>query len=255
MHSRDEVDRALQLRVSGLNASQVARETGIPRSSVRNWLAGCTPDRGQRREIHGCFRCTGDVGPFPLLTKFAYAYLLGIYLGDGYVARVRRVHRLEVVLDSRHPVIAAECAGAMRLAMPMSRATLRRHSVHNYVNVTSYAKHWLCLFPQHGPGLKHTREIRLLRWQRGIVDRYPWRFLRGLIQSDGCRSLNTIKRPKRTYSYPRYSFSNRSDDIRGLFTEYCDVVGVEWRQMNAFNISVARRASVELMDRYIGPKH
>lgn len=91
-------------------------------------------------------------------------------------------------------------------------------------------------------------------WQREIVDAYPWRFLRGLIQSDGCRGLNTIRHPNKTYAYPRYQFSNRSDDIRNLFCEYCDRVGVEWRRMNRWNISVARRESVALMDRYIGPK-
>jgi hypothetical protein len=66
--------------------------------------------------------------------------------------------------------------------------------------------------------------------------------------------MNRIKRPKKIYSYPRYVFTNRSEHIRDLFTEYCSLVGVEWTQMNAFNISVARRASVGLMDRHIGPK-
>jgi hypothetical protein len=75
-----------------------------------------------------------------------------------------------------------------------------------------------------------------------------------LIQSDGYRGLNRIKHPKKTYAYPRYQFSNRSADIRGLFCEYCDKVGVEWRRMNRWTISVAKRNSVALMDRYIGPK-
>ena len=98
--------------------------------------------------------------------------------------------------------------------------------------------------------MKHLRPIVLEPWQREILDRYPWRFLRGLIHSDGCRGINTIKHPNKTYRYPRYQFSNRSDDIRGLFCDYC----VEWRQMNRWTISVARRDSVALMDRHIGPK-
>ena len=120
--------------------------------------------------------------------------------------------------------------------------------------VTSTSKHWPCFLPQHGSGMKHQREIVLVDWQRDILDHHPWRFLRGLIHSDGCRSLNPAIHPHKTYWYPRYSFSNRSGDIRHLFCEYCDVVGVEWRRMNRWNISVARRKSVELMDRYIGPK-
>ena len=66
--------------------------------------------------------------------------------------------------------------------------------------------------------------------------------------------MNRIKHPKRTYAYPRYQFCNHSDDIRTLLCEYCDKVGVEWRRMNRWNISVARRDSVALMDRHIGPK-
>jgi hypothetical protein len=75
-----------------------------------------------------------------------------------------------------------------------------------------------------------------------------------LIHSDGCRFTNPVRHPKKTYRYTRYTFCNHSDDIRGLFCEACDMVGVEWRRMNRWNISVARRDSVALMDRYIGPK-
>ena len=56
------------------------------------------------------------------------------------------------------------------------------------------------------------------------------------------------------YEYPRYTFSNASDDIRGLFCWALDLVGVEWRVMNARNISVAKRASVALLDTFVGPK-
>ncbi len=39
-----------------------------------------------------------------------------------------------------------------------------------------------------------------------------------------------------------------------IFTDACDAIGVEWRRMNARNISVARRASVAALDGFIGPK-
>jgi hypothetical protein len=66
--------------------------------------------------------------------------------------------------------------------------------------------------------------------------------------------MNPAITPKKTYWYPRYSFTSHSEDIRGLFCECCEKVGVEWRQMNRWNISVARRDSVALMDRFIGAK-
>ena len=43
-------------------------------------------------------------------------------------------------------------------------------------------------------------------------------------------------------------------DIRGLFCEYCDVLGIRWTQPNHRNISVSHRDSVAAMDEFIGPK-
>jgi hypothetical protein len=200
-------------------------------------------------------RCSDYRSPVPEISEFAYAYLLGLYLGDGIISKhPKGVFRLRIFLDRRYPGIVAESAAAISILVPNNRVTTVRSAECNMDVPGAFSQHWPCVFPQHGPGLKHHRPIVLEAWQREIVDRYPWRFLRGLIQSDGCRSINTIRHPKKTYRYPRYEFDNRSDDIRGLFCEYCDRVGVEWRRMNRWAISVARRESVELMDRYIGPK-
>jgi hypothetical protein len=255
MRPRSEVDRVLLLAASGLNDCQISRRTGIPRTTVRSWRHGRTPKRGLARQGGSCLRCAGYRFPIPGATDHAYAYLLGLYLGDGHISHhARGVFRLRITLDRAYPLIVAEAAAAIGIAMPSSKVAVAHRKWTNVDEPGSYSRHWPCLFPQHGPGKKHERPIVLEDWQRAILDRRPWRFLRGLIQSDGCRGLNTIRHPKKTYAYPRYQFSNRSDDIRDLFCEYCDKVGVEWRQMNRWNISVAKRDSVGLMDQYIGPK-
>jgi hypothetical protein len=51
-------------------------------------------------------------------------------------------------------------------------------------------------------------------------------FLRGLIHTDGWRGVNRVRVKGRWYAYPRYQFSSRSDDIRRLFTDGCERVGV-----------------------------
>ncbi len=84
-------------------------------------------------------------------------------------------------------------------------------------------------------------------------------FLRGLIHSDGCRTVNRFKTKLPSgrvaeYAYPRYFFSNLSADIRGLFCEYCDKLGIRWTQSNHRNISVSHRHSVAALDEFIGPK-
>jgi hypothetical protein len=117
-----------------------------------------------------------------------------------------------------------------------------------------YSNHVVCLFPQHGPAPKHRRTIELAAWQTELVDEQPEQFLRGLIHSDGCRFTNRVRAGGKSYAYPRYNFTNASSDIRGLFVTTCDQLGIEWRQMNSRNISIARRDSVVQMDRFVGPK-
>jgi hypothetical protein len=100
--------------------------------------------------------------------------------------------------------------------------------------------------------------MRLRNWQRRLVDRYPFELLRGLIHSDGCRSMNHVRRRSadgvREYAYPRYYFVNASPEIRDLFTSTCSQVGVRWRRMTERTISVARRDSVAFLDTFIVPK-
>jgi hypothetical protein len=40
MRTRQEVDRVMALRAEGLNACEIGHRTGIPRGTVRDWLAG-----------------------------------------------------------------------------------------------------------------------------------------------------------------------------------------------------------------------
>jgi hypothetical protein len=91
----------------------------------------------------------------------------------------------------------------------------------------------------------------LTSWQEAIVVTYPAAFLAGMIDSDGCRSINRVK----GHAYPRYFFSNLSTDLRGLFIWACALVGVEARPANHRNVAVSRRADVAILDELIGPKH
>ncbi len=255
MRSQLEVARVLELAERGLNKSQIARATGISRTTIRMWLSGRTPGSQPGVRRVQCPRC----GPFseivPGITAYAYAYLLGLYLGDGLVSRgPRGVYRLRIFLDCAHPLIARECAAAMSVVMPSSKAGTYRSRDSNMFVVGSWSRHWPCLLPQHGPGMKHLREIILEHWQRAIVERHPHRLLRGLIHSDGCRTVNQIRHPEKTYRYPRYFFTNKSDDIRRIFCDACDRLGIEWRQNKADEVNVARRDSVARMDRLVGPK-
>lgn len=122
----------------------------------------------------------------------AYAYLLGLYLGDGHISLHRRgVYHLRITLDARYGQIVAEAAQAMALVAHGRRIGLQ--PAPGCIVVGSYWKHWPCLFPQYGPGAKHTRPIKLDDCQLDIL-RSEAALLRGLIHSDGCRVLMGPKR-------------------------------------------------------------
>ena len=172
-----------------------------------------------------------SLAPWRPPDPYSYSWLLGFYLGDGCVASTGRSYQLRVVLDGVYPGVIVEMSSPL----------------------------WAEIFPQHGPGRKHLRPIVLARWQRSIVDQHPHPFLRGLLFSDGCRTINRFKTTLPSgrvaeYAYPRYFFSNQSADIRALFCEYCEKLGIRWTQSNPRNISVSHRRSVALLDSFVGPK-
>ena len=162
-------------------------------------------------------------------------------------------------LDVRYAGIIDATAAAMQRSAPRHHVTVRPHREDACVIVGCYAPHWLEAFPQAGPGRKHERPIVLADWQRAIVDRFPEQFLRGLIHSDGCRTINRFKTKLPSgrvaeYEYPRWFFSNLSADIRGLFCASCEQLGLRWTQSNHRNISISHRDSVALLDEHVGPK-
>jgi hypothetical protein len=103
------------------------------------------------------------------------------------------------------------------------------------------------------------RKIELVPWQREVVDRFPHELVCGLLHSDGCRTINRFKTKLPSgrvaeYAYPRWFFSNLSTDIRALFCETCDRLGVRWTQSNPRNISISHRDSVALLDSFVPAK-
>lgn len=185
-----------------------------------------------------------------------YAYLLGAYLGDGCLSATHTtgVWRLRIFADSRYPGIIDECAAAMETILPGQRAHRLRRRASQCVEVSMYSKHWLCLFPQHGPGRKHHRTIELADWQRQIVEHSREPFLRGLIHSDGCRVVARERQAGRVREAPRYLFSNRSEQIKALFCESCDALGIRWTRPSDKDIAIYRLESVARLDQFVGAK-
>jgi hypothetical protein len=260
-HSLEIRTQAISMLRDGVHNAEVARKLNVSKGTIGYWKhqdrRGTEPTPDGRRSL--CARCTPhDIA----LDRQAYSYLLGLYLGDGCIsdgAAMRRkgVYILSIACADAWPGLMDACEAAIRTVMPHNKVQrVQRPGMHE---VKAYSKHWPCLFPQHGPGRKHEREIVLAAWQQEIVDEFPKEFIRGLIHSDGCRVLNSAVRPgtarRRAAFYSRYHFTNESPHIRDLYTGTLDKLGIEWRYNNRNCISVAKRESVGQVDSFVGPKY
>jgi hypothetical protein len=170
MHSEETVAAVIALAEEGRSAMDIARKLGLPRSTVRDWLAGRLPGNGR------CRMYVMDAGALP----DAYAY--------------------------------------------SSRST--------------------------DPGASTTGLSCSSPGRSGSSIEFPGLLLRGLIHSDGCRSINT---GRGGWRHPRYSFKNVSADILGIFCAACDRLGLRWTTA-PYTVYVSRKADVERLDGFVGPK-
>lgn len=236
-------------------AQAVAEQLGVDASTVRAWRRGRLPlvarhvlDGGRR-----CPTCGAPAHDLDGLDAATYAGLLGYYLGDGCLAALPRSgHLLRITLDHAYPAVVEDARAVV--AAVRGRPAAARARADNAVDVSSGWRSLAFLLPQHGPGRKHERAIVLEPWQERHVEAAPTAFVRGLLHTDGWRGMNAVVSKGRRYAYPRYQFSNRSDDIRALFTAALDDLGVAWRPWGRWHVSVARREAVAALDAFVGPK-
>jgi hypothetical protein len=230
----------MSLLGTGLSDYSIAAQTGVKRATVRNWrLAAHPPQTVARAELAAAW----SIPDVP-----SYCYLLGAYLGDGTI-HAQKGMSLHVVNDRRYPGVSSEILKAMA-------RTFRGRSPRVHPS-SSGESDILCIshpaivraFPQHGAGRKHLRSIVLADWQLELTHAHPESLLRGLIHSDGCRVVNRFRTKLPSgrvaeYSYGRYFFSNLSSDIRRIFADHCQLVGIRVTQSNtAISRSRTGRAS------------
>ena len=84
---RKDVETVRDLLAQGLSVAEASRRAGISRGTVRTWIANGLEEtlaarRDGPRDGRPCEFCqyVRDV------SETSYAYLLGLYLGDGYIA-------------------------------------------------------------------------------------------------------------------------------------------------------------------------
>ena len=167
MYDHDFRQQALALIDRGMSLRAVHKSIGVSRATLRDWLNH--PEKiGQRAS---CPRCATP----PSLPEPAgdYAYLLGLYLGDGCISvggnPAKGVWALRISCADAWPGLRAECIAAMSAIRPSNKISIQQRL--GCTEVIAYSRHWPCLFPQHGPGKKHKRTIELALWQQDDCQR------------------------------------------------------------------------------------
>ena len=161
-------------------------------------------------------------------------------------------------MDTTYPEIVAQAVIALKATFPAANVLVLAYRPE--VRIVQFSERSLAVaFPQHGPGKKHLRPIELTEWQLALTHAHPEELLKGLLHSDGSRCINRFSTPLPSgrigkYAYPRYFFTNFSADIRRIFCDHCELLGIRWTQSNPRNISVSHRDSVAILDGFVGPK-
>src|SRR5690606_32946127 len=112
MRPEHEYREAIRLIGLGINDTEIGRRLDVPPRTIQNWRSGLgVGNRGRTAAWSGkrwtpCFRCDGGG-----IDEREYAYLLGVYLGDGWIGRgPKDVYRLSITCDLKYPGIIDEVA-------------------------------------------------------------------------------------------------------------------------------------------------
>lgn len=191
MRTYKDYEAILELWELGFSKKRIALITNIPRATVRDCIQRFGSLQGlEQQTVNNGFAqlhsriCNAD-NPF---IQQAYAYLLGLFLGDGEISKNRNIFRLRIALDKRYPNIIQACIQAVQIILPDNQVGIVDSS--GCVYVSCYHKFWPEIFPQHGVGRKHDRPVILHDWQQQIVKLHPLELFRGLYHSDGSRFSN-----------------------------------------------------------------
>ncbi|MCL4255353.1 MAG: hypothetical protein KJ043_16455, partial [Anaerolineae bacterium] len=242
------------------NKSHIAKNLGIPRGTVIDCIKKFVSLENFEKYLEER-KILGQDSPIPNAVKDpswckAYAYLLGVYLGDGCIDLMpnKRSYRMRIAQDKKYTGLIQLCVDTINIILPKNKVNIIQ-SV-GCVNICVYSTHLPQILPQHAGGVKHARKITFEDWQWAIIDEFPLEVFRGLYHSDGSRSQNIVKGK----NYVRYMFSNKSEDLIALCKYVCDKIGLHWTTKKAhykhgsFMVYISRREDVAYLDEVVGAK-
>jgi transcriptional regulator with XRE-family HTH domain len=254
MHDNLKNQEALKLYNEGLNLSKISKKLGISRSTIRYWTSGKLKNNILKLE---------NFNPEKYIIEnkieSVYSYVLGLYLGDGYINKQGRTYKIRFFLDGKYKTLNDFVRKNLSLLFPKNSIgtlkTKKINSTDTSMEIISCHNNYITsLFPQHGPKKKHQRSIILEEWQLKIIE--PSYLLTGLFHSDGSYYLNNKTKKN------EYSFSNYSLEIIQIFKNCLEHYNVSnficKTRINKnikYQIFVTKKESVEKLNSLIGTKN
>ena len=178
MRTKKEYLKVIQLKNAGLNNCQISRALNIPRTTINGWIK-FKPNFEKIDEYN--FNPENYIIENNL--QNTYSYILGQYLGDGYINKMKRTYRLRIFNTVEYEQLNKFIINQLQLLFPNNK--IGYVDFNTYLSIHVYSNKSIpYLFPQNGKGRKHKRKIKLVDWQKRIIS-YKY-LLMGLFHSDGC---------------------------------------------------------------------
>ena len=236
---RTSSTRSLRARGAGVPKLRIARQTW-GRRCRRRFASGSPSAESADRAIHGVIAATTDAEFGSRADRLTYLVSrLGQYLGDGWIDLNGR----RGVLPPGHRCAARRTRDQSTKVQPVRSSTIvvplnrdrpgvPRQGVRERRRWSIRPTSLALSVPAGAPGKKHDRRIVLEPWQEQIASDRSSRDSFGSRADPerrcGERSIECPWRQRYIrYEYPRYQFTNVSDDIRDTVHDACDVVGVD----------------------------
>ncbi len=234
-----------QKLAEGVSQRQIARELQVDHTTIAYWIRNDFSTG--LRNANGLSE--KEIVEFCNKNSVAYAYILGSYLGDGHIIKMPRTYKLRIYNNANDNNVISDQVNALITLFPQNKVSTLKRTKSNCIEVGVYSNILPELFPQHGTGKKHDRDVSLKDWQWDIVWEEPESFIKGLIDSDGSYY---VYQDNDTPTM-RYQFTNKSLDIVDMYIKVMAHMGISTRptqkQCGVFNIFTNKKQDIEKLDK------
>lgn len=237
---KDNYTKAKEYFEDGLNFREISQILKVHKSTVSYWARNSFKITNPKlpASAEALRKCC-------VQNKQHYSYIIGCYLGDGCISKLQRTYKLRISSSTAHPDIIKQRKRSLEKIFPLNKVAVSKIKSAECVEIRVHNSGIPIIFPRHGNGAKHKRNITLEDWQSDIIYSEPECFIKGLIDTDGSYFIVNGKY--------RYRFTNKSKQIANLYMEVMSHLGISAKPTiksdGVINIFTNAKIEVEKLDK------